>query len=117
MSNAWTIAWTTYNDTARRPLYYILLAVFALLIFASNFLALFTFSQETGMVREMGMASISLWGFLMFVILSGVVVTQELEDRTAVTLLAKPVTRTAFLLGKYAGLALSAFAGMFVLTG
>src|SRR5437773_252466 len=101
MRNAWTIAWTTYNDTARRPLYYILLAVFGLLIFFSNFLSLFTFSQEANMVREMGVASIALWGFLIVVVLSPVVVTQELEDRTAITLLAKPVTRSAFLVGKF----------------
>src|SRR5690349_9333836 len=117
MRNTWTIAWTTYNSTARRPLYYILLAILGLLIFASNFLALFTFNLETNIVREVGIASVALWGFLIIAILSAVEVTQELEDRTAVTLLAKPVTRSAFLLGKYFGLMLAVLLGMLTLSG
>ncbi len=117
MRNVWTIAWTTYNDTTRRPLYYILLAVFSVLIYCSHFLTLFTFNAEANMVREMGMASLALFGFLIFVILTPVLVTSELEDRTAITLLAKPVTRTAFLLGKYAGLVLAVAMGTLVLAG
>src|SRR5258705_6453426 len=65
----------------------------------------------------MGMASLVLWGFLITVLLSGVIVTQELEDRTAVTLLTKPVRRSAFLLGKYFGLVLALAAGLAVLAG
>jgi ABC-type transport system involved in multi-copper enzyme maturation permease subunit len=117
MRNVWTVAFATYQDTARRPLYYILMGVFAVLIYCSHFLTLFTFNQEANMVREMGVASLALYGFLIFVILAPIVVTDELEDRTAITLLAKPLTRSAFLLGKYAGLLLSVFLGMLTLGG
>ncbi len=117
MRNVWTIAWATYSDTARRPLYYILMAVFSVLVYSSHFLTLFTFNQEANMVREMGVASLSLYGFLIFVILAPIVVTSELEDRTAITLLAKPVTRSAFLLGKYLGLLGAVFMGVLTLAG
>ncbi len=40
----------------------------------------------------------------MILITSAIIVTQELEDRTAVTLLSKPLHRSDFLLGKYLGL-------------
>jgi hypothetical protein len=82
-----------------RPLYYILLFTFAVAIFGSKFLTLFSFYQEINMVREMGMATITFWGFIIIVVTSGLIVTQELEDRTAVTLLSKPIQRTDFLLG------------------
>jgi hypothetical protein len=117
MRNIGTIAWATYGEITTRPIYYVTLAVFALLIFCSSFLTQFSFYMETQMVREMGMASLVLWGFLITVLLSGVIVTQELEDRTAVTLLTKPVTRSAFLLGKYFGLLLALAAGLAVLAG
>jgi len=65
----------------------------------------------------MGMATITFWGFIVVLVTSGIVVTQELDDRTAVTLLAKPIRRSDFLLGKFAGLVLSLAPGMFVLAG
>ncbi len=117
MTNVWTIAWATYREITTRPLYFVTLAVFSILIFCSSFLTQFSFYMDTQMVREMGMASLVLWGFLITVLLSGVIVTQELEDRTAVTLLTKPVRRTAFLLGKYFGLFLSLALGLVVLAG
>jgi ABC-type transport system involved in multi-copper enzyme maturation permease subunit len=112
-----TLAAATYGDITRRPLYYILLFTFAFGIFGSQFLTLFSFYQEVNMVREMGMATITFWGFIVLVVTSGLVVTQELEDRTAVTLLSKPLTRSQFLLGKFAGLVLSLVPGMIVLSG
>jgi ABC-type transport system involved in multi-copper enzyme maturation permease subunit len=99
-----TLAVATYGEIVRRPLYSILLVSFSLAIFLSKFLTLFSFYQEMNMVREMGIATLIFWGFLITVVLSGVVVTQELEDRTAVTLLSKPVRRRDFLLGKFLGL-------------
>ena len=117
MGNLWTIAWATYGEITTRPMYYVTLGVFSILIFCSSFLTQFSFYMETQMVREMGMASLVLWGFLITVLLSGVIVTQELEDRTAVTLLTKPVRRSSFLLGKYFGLLFALAAGLVVLAG
>jgi hypothetical protein len=117
MQNIRILAAATYGDITRRPLYYILLCTFALAIFCSKFLTLFSFYQEINMVREMGLATITFWGFIIVVVTSGLVVTQELEDRTAVTLLSKPIQRSDFLLGKFAGLVLSLVPGIIVLSG
>ena len=117
MRNIRTLAAATYGDVTRRPLYYILLFTFAFAIFGSKFLTLFSFYQEINMVREMGLATITFWGFIIIVVTSGIVVTQELEDRTAVTLLSKPIQRTDFLLGKFFGLVASLIPGMIVLAG
>lgn len=110
-----TVAAATYGEVVRRPLYYILLVSFCVAVFLSKFLTLFSFYQEMNLVREMGVATLVFWGFIITVVLSGVVVTQELEDRTAVTLLSKPIRRSDFLLGKYLGLVLSLVPGLFVL--
>jgi ABC-type transport system involved in multi-copper enzyme maturation permease subunit len=117
MRHARILAAATYGDITRRPLYYILLFTFALAIFGSKYLTLFSFYQEMNMVREMGMATITFWGFIIIVVTSGIIVTQELEDRTAVTLLSKPIQRSDFLLGKFAGLVLSLVPGIVVLSG
>jgi hypothetical protein len=105
----------TYGEILRRPLYSILLLAFAVAVFLSRFLTLFSFHQEVHMVREMGIATLTFWTFLVIVVTSGTVVTQELEDRTAVTLLSKPVRRADFLLGKFFGIWLSLLPGTLVL--
>lgn len=109
------IVGATYGEITRRPLYFILLACFSVAIFLSKFLTLFSFYQEMNLVREMGVATLVFWGFIITAVLSGVVVTQELEDRTAVSLLSKPLRRHEFLLGKYLGLALSLAPGLLIL--
>lgn len=111
------LAAATYGDVTRRPLYYILLLTFAVAIFFSRFLTLFSFYQEMNMVREMGMATMTFWGFIIVVVTSGLVVTDELENRTAVTLLSKPLRRTDFLLGKFLGLVAALIPGLIVLSG
>jgi hypothetical protein len=117
MTSVRTLAYTTYGEITRRPLYYILLLSFAVAVFFSKLLTLFSFYQEMNMVREMGVATLTFWGFIVIVITSGLVVTQELEDRTAVTLLSKPIRRSDFLLGKFLGMWLSTIPGVLVLSG
>jgi ABC-type transport system involved in multi-copper enzyme maturation permease subunit len=117
MSSIRTLAAATYGEITRRPLYYILLFSFAAAILLSKLLTLFSFYQEMHMVREMGMATLTFWGFIVVVLVSGTVVTQELEDRTAVTLLSKPLRRSDFLLGKYCGIMLALVPGLLVLAG
>lgn len=112
-----TLAAATYGDITRRPLYYILLLSAALLIFFSKMLSLFSFSMEMNLVREMGIATLTLWA-LIVIIISGILsITQELEDRTALSLLSKPLRRDEFLLGKFAGIALALVPGMVFLAG
>jgi ABC-type transport system involved in multi-copper enzyme maturation permease subunit len=112
-----TLAVATYGDITRRPLYYILLFSAALLIFGSKHLSLFSFYQEMNLVREMGIATLTLWALIIIIIAGIIAVTQELEDRTAVTLLSKPLHRHEFLLGKFGGVFLSLVPGMLFLAG
>lgn len=117
MTSVRALAAATYGEITRRPFYYVLLGIAAVFIVASKLLTLFAFYWEMNLVREMGMATITLWGLIIVVINSLLVVTRELEDRTALTLLSKPLTRSDFLLGKYLGLVASLVPGMLVLGG
>lgn len=112
MRSALVIARATYGETIRTGIYVILLLVFAFLIYASRFITQFGFYQEMNIVREMGVASISVWGFLIATILSTMIVTAELENRTAIGLLTKPIGRGDFLLGKFLGLMFAVVVGI-----
>jgi hypothetical protein len=94
----------TYLALVTRPLYYITLLLFGLVILISPYFMLFQFAKESQMVREMGVATMTLWGLILVAMTAGSLVTNELEDKTALLLLSKPLRRSHFLLGKFLGM-------------
>jgi ABC-type transport system involved in multi-copper enzyme maturation permease subunit len=115
-----SIASATYSELVRKPIYVITLLIFGVGLFVSQFFTLSTFAgfggRELNVLREIGSATITLWGFIMIVVFSGQIVTQELEDRTAMVLLTKPIRRGSFLVGKFLGLLLSTTVGVVFLS-
>src|SRR5678816_4128037 len=65
---------------------------------------------------SLGLASISIFGLLIAVFIGVGLVWKEVEKRSIYSLLAKPITRTQLLLGKYAGLALTLVVNVTVMT-
>ena len=59
------------------------------------------------MIVSLGLSAISLVGLLMAVFIGVGLVSKEMEKRTLYALLAKPVRRWEFLLGKFGGLLLT----------
>lgn len=98
------LARATYLASVSRPLYGISLLTFGTVILASPYFVLFQFAKESQMVREMGVATMTLWGLVLVAMTSGTLVTNELEDKTALLLLSKPLRRSHFLLGKFLGM-------------
>ena len=117
MTSIRVLAGATYGLITRHPLYHILLAVAGVFILLSKFMTHYQFNMEINLVREMGIATIMLWALLVDLFLPLIVVTRELEDRTAVTLLSKPIRRREFLLGRFLGLVLSLIPGVLFLGG
>jgi len=104
-----TIAKVTVSASVRRPAFYLVVAVFAALIFLSHFFTLFTLGQPTSMVPEVGVSSILLCGVLVSIFLGAQSLTSEIESGTLPVLLTKPATRSRILLAKFAGVLLTAW--------
>lgn len=117
MTSIRVLAGATYGLITRHPLYHILLGVAAVFILTSKFMTHYQFNMEINLVREMGIATFMLWALLIDLFLPLIVVTRELEDRTALTLLAKPIRRSDFLLGRFCGLVLALIPGIVFLAG
>ena len=78
--------------------------VFAILIIGSSWV--FTYlspGTELKMLIDVGLGSIRFFGMLIAIFLGTRLIPDEIEKRTIYTLLAKPVTRAQFLLGKFVG--------------
>jgi ABC-type transport system involved in multi-copper enzyme maturation permease subunit len=101
------IALNTFREAVRDRILYSILAFALLLIGASAILASLSIGQEGRIVKDLGLASSSLFGTFIAIFLGIGLVFKEIERRTLYAIIAKPVHRFQFLLGKYIGLVLT----------
>jgi ABC-type transport system involved in multi-copper enzyme maturation permease subunit len=101
------IALNTFREAVRDRILYSILAFALLLIGASALLAGLSIGQESKIVKDLGLASSSLFGTFIAIFLGIGLVFKEIERRTLYAIIAKPIHRIQFLLGKYIGLVLT----------
>ena len=116
MNRIWAIARNTFTEVIRMPAYGIVLGVALVLIALSPAFTMFSLSENTKLVKEMGLATVQLAGLLIAALSASASVSREIESRTATTVLSKPVGRLEFILGKYTGLGLALIVAFVLLT-
>ncbi|UJR81814.1 ABC transporter permease [Sandaracinus amylolyticus] len=108
MGRVWAIAINTFREAVRdRVLYGVLGFATALLLFTLA-LAELSLDQQARVVRDLGLASISLFSVVVAIFLGSSLLYKEIERKTLYVILPKPIRRHEFLIGKYAGIALTA---------
>lgn len=112
-----TLAGNTVRELVRSKLLYNLVIFAALLIGSSMFVAQLTIGQWDRVILDMGLAAIQLGGLLIAVLIGVGLVAGEIERKTVLPTLAKPVTRATFMLGRYLGLALILAVNVAVMLG
>ena len=98
------IAGNTVRELVRSKLLHNLLLFAVLLIASSMFVAQLTVGQWDRVILDIGLAAIEVSGVLVAVLVGVGLVAGEIERRTVFPTLARPVTRGAFLLGRFLGL-------------
>lgn len=112
------IAWNTFREVVRHPAYGLVLAGSALFVAGSYWLSDFHFQRDvTRGVLEMGIASMLDCALFIAILGSSKVVYEEIEKKTVLTILSKPVGRATFLLGKFGGLLMAIGAAILLLWG
>jgi len=103
------IALNTFKETIRDRILYLLLFFAAVFIIFSRVLALLTVGDRIKIIEDVGLASLSLFGVLMAIVMGTSLVHKEIDKKTIYSLLSKPIHRFQFLLGKFLGLILTLF--------
>jgi ABC-type transport system involved in multi-copper enzyme maturation permease subunit len=115
MKKVAAIALTTFKEAVRDRILYAIL-VFALVMLAgSGLLVRLSVGGEEKIVKDLGLACISIFGLLIAIFLGIGLVSKEIEKRTLYTVIAKPVSRNQFILGKYLGLVLTLLVNVVVM--
>jgi len=111
-----TIAAATAKEAIRQPAFFVLAFIAGSWLVVSIFVSYFTFGEDIKMYKDTGLATISIACLLLALLTASSTVAEEIEGKTAITLLSKPINRRQFILGKFLGIELGVLV-LFLLLG
>ena len=100
------IAANVFKESVRDKVLYSIVLFAVIIIAASLLLGQLTAGQEVKIIKDLGLAAISLFGHFIAIFIGIGLVSKEVERRSIYALLAKPMSRAEFVLGKFLGLRL-----------
>lgn len=108
-----TIARNTFVESVRQPIYFVLVVLCGVLQLLNVWSAAFSLgysdtaevSADNKVLLDIGLATVFGCGALLAAFIATAVVSREIENRTVLTVVSKPVPRAAVVLGKYLGVA------------
>jgi ABC-type transport system involved in multi-copper enzyme maturation permease subunit len=110
------IALNTFRESVRDRVLYNLVLFVLLLVIASVVMGRMAVGEEARIVIDVGLSAMTIFGVLIAIFIGIGLVSKEIEKRTIAVILAKPVRRSTFVLGKYFGLCLTLFINAAVMT-
>jgi ABC-type transport system involved in multi-copper enzyme maturation permease subunit len=102
------VASATTKEAIGQPVFTVAIIVGIVLLMAFIVIPYNTFGEDVKMLKDSSLTLIKVLALLVVVWTASVSVAEEIEGRTALTVLSKPLTRPQFILGKFAGLVLVA---------
>src|SRR5437762_185687 len=116
ITRVFAITGNTLIDLTRQKVFYFLLISALLLIGSSVFLARFSFQQEFQILKDVSLGAMSIFTSLLAILTTARLIPQEIEDHTVYAVLAKPVPRFEYVLGKLFGVLLLLAIGTLVMS-
>jgi ABC-type transport system involved in multi-copper enzyme maturation permease subunit len=104
MTRAGVIARATAKEALRQPVFVLLLLVSLMMLVLNTFVPFFSLGDDVKMLEICGLATILISGMLLAIWTSSMSIADEIEGKTAMTLLSKPITRRQFIIGKFVGI-------------
>lgn len=113
LGQAVTIARNTFVESVRQPIYFILIALCGLAIllstwgtgFAMGYSDTSEVSGDNKLLLDLGLATVFVSGMLLAAFIATAVISREIDRKTVLTVVSKPVARPVVVLGKYLGVA------------
>jgi hypothetical protein len=110
------IAFTTAKEALAQPLFWVLLFIGIAALLAFPFVPYNTFGEDVKVVKDSGLTLIMVLAIILALWTASVSISDEIEGRTALTLLSKPIRRWQFIVGKFLGI-LGPVAILFIVLG
>lgn len=102
-NQTFAIAVNTLIESIRQPIYAIILMVGGALITLSLYIAGFTLDNDNALMIEQSLSTILLGVTFLAVFIATNVLQKEIENKTVLSIISKPIPKPAFVIGKYLG--------------
>ena len=110
------IALSTFKTEVSQPLFLLVVGIGMVFVVLSIFIPYNTFGEDIKLYKDSGLTLIRVLAIFTAVWAASKSVAEEIEGRTALTVLSKPVGRRQFILGKFTGISLAILL-LFVVVG
>ena len=115
IKNIFVITKNTFREAVRDRILYNLVLFVLLIIAAAIFLGELTAGQEIRTIVNLGLSAMLLFGAFISIFVGVSLVSKEIEKRTVYAIFSKPIGRSEFIIGKYAGLCLTLLVNVIVM--
>lgn len=106
MRAVWVLAINTYKEVIRDRILYALILFAFLLIGLSLALGQLSFAEQARISANFGLSAIHLCTVVLAIFVGSNLVAKEIEKKTILTILVRPISRMQFIIGKALGLSL-----------
>jgi ABC-2 type transport system permease protein len=108
-----TIARNTFLESIRQPFFFIIIVLAGIFQYLNTWGAGFSMSGsdtaevsgDDKLLLDIGLATVFVCGMLLAAFIATAVVSREIENKTILTVVSKPISRSAVVIGKYLGVA------------
>src|SRR5437870_4555454 len=115
MYRTFVIVRHTFLEAIVQPIYSLMLALGAVILLVFAMLPFFTLGEDTVMFKAVGLDVVLLLVLISTLFATSKSIFEEIEDRTMLTLMSKPVHKWEVLVGKYLGIILAALLAVGIL--
>lgn len=99
----WTIARNTFIESIRQPIFVVVTLIATAGMLLNPQLSAYTLENDNKLLIDMGLSTLFIVGLFLAAFTATGVVSSEIENKTALTVISKPVSRPVFVIGKYIG--------------
>ena len=103
ISRLFSIAGNTFIESLRRPVFLAVLATVCLLLALNPAISTLTLGEDDKLLVDLGLSTILLGGIFLSAFISSGSISREIDSKTILTILSKPVGKLCFIAGKYLG--------------
>ena len=115
MYRTWVILRHTFLDAVVQPIYTMLMLLGIAILVIFTMLPFFTLGEDTVMFKSVGLDVIQLLVLVVTLFATSRSIFDEIEDRSMLTLMSKPVHKWEVLVGKYLGIIAAAALAILVM--
>lgn len=112
----WTIARNAFLESIRQPVHAVLICGAILAHVLNVNVAGYTLDDDSKLLVDLGLSTMFLAGLLMAAFTATSVLSREIENKTVLTVVSKPVTRPQVVLGKFLGVSAALTTAYWLLT-